>query len=281
MLARRLPSILPPLSDAAALEVTAIHSIAGVLPPDSAMIRRPPFQAPHHTASIAALVGGGSGLARPGAISLGHLGVLFLDEAPEFGARALETLREPLESGEVVLSRAQGSTRYPARIQLVLAANPCPCAKPGGDDHCECPSLVRRRYLGRLSGPLLDRVDLQVRLMPVTAAQLLQDGYAAEPSAVVAERVAKARASAAARWAEHGWQTNAEVPGPVLRRRPWRLSRLSTVELERHVTAGSLSARGYDRVLRIAWTIADLDGRGHPDSGDVTEALSMRMGRSE
>jgi magnesium chelatase family protein len=280
MLARRLPSVLPPLSDAAALEVTAVHSIAGALPPESPMVRRPPFQAPHHTASVQALIGGGSGLARPGAISLAHLGVLFLDEAPEYGARALETLRQPLESGEVVLSRTHGSTRYPARIQLVLAANRCPCAKPNGDVGCECTPLVRRRYLGRLSGPLLDRVDIQVEMMPVTAAHLLHDAGRSEPSAVVAERVAKARAAAAARWAEHGWQTNAEVPGPVLRRRPWRLTRSSTVELAGYVDRGTLSARGYDRVLRIAWTVADLDGRSHPDAGDVAEALSMRMGRT-
>ena len=170
MLAQRLPSILPPLSDAAALEVTAVHSIAGALPPDAPLIRRPPFRAPHHTASVASLVGGGSGQARPGAVSLAHLGVLFLDEAPEFGLRALEALRQPLESGEVIIARSRSSTRYPARFQLVLAANPCPCAKPGGDAHCECSSPVRRRYLGRLSGPLLDRVDLLVRLMPVTAS---------------------------------------------------------------------------------------------------------------
>src|SRR6266536_1888080 len=281
MLARRLPSILPPLSDTAALEVTAVHSIAGTLPPDAPLIRRPPFQAPHHTASVASLVGGGSGLARPGAVSLSHLGVLFLDEAPEFGLRTLEALRQPLESGEVVISRSHGSTRYPARIQLVLAANPCPCAQPGGDEYCECSALVRRRYLGRLSGPLLDRVDLQVRLMPVTAAQLLQDPSAAEPSSTVAERVAKARATATARWSADGWRTNAEVPGPVLRRRPWRLSRSSTVELERQVTAGALSARGYDRGLRIAWTLADLDGRAQPEVGDVGEALSMKVGRLE
>jgi magnesium chelatase family protein len=279
MLARRLPSILPPLSDDAALEVTAVHSIAGALPLDSPMIRRPPFQAPHHTASVPSLVGGGSGLARPGAISLAHLGILFLDEVPEFAVRALETLRQPLETGEVVLSRAHGSTRYPARIQLILAANPCPCAHPAGDSHCTCSPLVRRRYQGRLSGPLLDRVDIQVRLAPVTAAYLMQDGIGTEPSVVVAERVAKARAAAAARWAAPGWQTNAEVPGPVLRRRPWRLARTATTELERHVDSGALSARGYDRVLRIAWTIADLDGRVQPDAGDVAEALGLRMGR--
>jgi len=280
MLARRLPSILPPLSDSAALEVTAVHSIAGALPPGAPMVRRPPFQAPHHTSSVQSLVGGGAGLARPGAISLAHLGVLFLDEAPEFGVRALETLRQPLECGEVVLSRSHGSTRYPARIQLVLAANPCPCAKPAGDTACECSPLVRRRYLGRLSGPLLDRVDLQVELTPVTAAHLLQVASQGEPSVVVAERVAKARAAAVARWAAHGWATNAEVPGPVLRRPPWRLPRTSTVELGRWVDRGALSARGFDRVLRIAWTVADLDGRPGPDAGDVAEALGMRMGRT-
>jgi len=280
MLARRLPSILPPLSDAAALEVTAVHSIAGALPVGTSMIRHPPFQAPHHTSSVQSLVGGGAGLARPGAISLAHLGVLFLDEAPEFGTRALETLRQPLECGEVVLSRSRGSTRYPARIQLVLAANPCPCAKPAGDAACECSPLARRRYLGRLSGPLLDRMDLQVELTAVTAAHLMQDARGGEPSAVVAERVAKARMAAAARWAAHGWATNAEVPGPVLRSRPWRLPRPSTVELGRWVDRGALSARGFDRVLRISWTVADLDGRPGPDRGDVAEALGMRMGRT-
>jgi magnesium chelatase family protein len=160
---------------------------------------------------------------------------------------------------------------------LVLAANPCPCAKPAGDAHCECTPLVRRRYLGRLSGPLIDRVDLQVPLMPVTAAQLLDDATA-ESSAVVAERVATARAAVAARWGAHGWQTNAEVPGPVLRRPPWRLPRSSIVDLRRHLESGALSARGYDRVLRIAWTIADLDGRTGPEREDVREALGMRMG---
>ena len=180
----------------------------------------------------------------------------------------------------MVLSRSRGSTRYPARIQLVLAANPCPCAKPAGDAACECSPLARRRYLGRLSGPLLDRMDLQVELTAVTAAHLMQDARGGEPSAVVAERVAKARMAAAARWAAHGWATNAEVPGPVLRSRPWRLPRPSTVELGRWVDRGALSARGFDRVLRISWTVADLDGRPGPDRGDVAEALGMRMGRT-
>jgi magnesium chelatase family protein len=280
MLAQRLPWILPALSDTAALEVTAVHSIAGTLPPDSPMIRRPPFQAPHHTASVAALVGGGSGMARPGAISLAHQGILFLDEAPEFGAQALETLRQPLEDGYVVLSRSGGSARYPARIQLVLAANPCPCASPAGDVACECSALVRRRYLGRLSGPLMDRVDIQVPLLPVTAAQLIGDTIRAEPSAVVADRVAQARAAAAERWGEGGWLTNAQVPGSVLRKPPWLMPAGSMVDLRRAMDSGSISARGVDRVLRLAWTITDLDGRVSPDHGDVREALTMRMGRA-
>jgi magnesium chelatase family protein len=280
MLAQRLPSILPALPDAAALEVTAVHSIAGTLPPDAPMIRRPPFQAPHHTTSVAALVGGGSGMARPGALSLAHHGILFLDEAPEFGTQALEALRQPLEDGYVVLSRSGGAARYPARIQLVLAANPCPCASPAGDAACECSAPVRRRYLGRLSGPLMDRVDIQVPLMPVTAAQLIGDAARVEPSAVVAARVARARAAAAERWAEGGWPTNSRVPGSALRQPPWRLPSASTVDLRRALDSGSISARGVDRVLRLAWSIADLDGRMGPDRDDVLEALTMRMGRT-
>jgi magnesium chelatase family protein len=282
MLAQRLPSILPPLDDEEALEVTAIHSIAGLLPAGAVLMRRPPFQAPHHTATMPAMVGGGSGLARPGAISLAHRGVLFLDETPEFSARVLEALRQPLENGYVSLARTQGRTDYPARIQLVLAANPCPCAKPAGDLHCECSPLVRRRYLGRLSGPLMDRLDLQVYLKPVTAAELLQDRTAGEgePSAIVAERVAKARAVAIARWAGAGWRTNAEVPGSALRGPRWRLPRLAVESLRHHLDTGTLSARGYDRVLRLAWTIADLDGRSRPHKTDVDLAYALRVGEA-
>jgi magnesium chelatase family protein len=224
MLAERLPSILPELDDDAALEVTALQSIAGVLPPDGRLIRRPPFQAPHHSASLAAIVGGGSGLARPGALSLAHRGVLFLDEAPEMATATLQALRQPLEDGHVRLARAKGTTEYPARVQMVMAANPCPCASPAGDQHCSCTPLVRRRYLGRISGPLLDRVDIQITLRPLSAAQLMTSAMPVEPSAVVAERVAKARAAAAARWSAGGWRVNAEVPGPQLRRPPWRLA---------------------------------------------------------
>ncbi|WP_328650555.1 YifB family Mg chelatase-like AAA ATPase [Micromonospora sp. NBC_00330] len=280
MLAERLPSILPELDDDAALEVTALHSVAGLLPPGGRLLRRPPFQAPHHTATVPSLVGGGSGLARPGAVSLAHRGVLFLDEAPEFSKGALEALRQPLEHGRIQLSRSGGGTVYPARTQLVLAANPCPCAKPAGDAHCECSPLVRRRYLGRLSGPLLDRIDVQVRLMPVRAAELMATDGDVEPSATVAARVAAARQAAAARWAGLGRRLNAEVEGPHLRRPPWRLPARVTVELRGRLDSGSLSARGFDRVIRMAWTIADLDGRDRPDQDDVREALQLRTGEA-
>ncbi|MEU7797651.1 YifB family Mg chelatase-like AAA ATPase [Micromonospora arborensis] len=280
MLAERLPSILPELDDDAALEVTALHSVAGLLPPGGRLLRRPPFQAPHHTATVPSLVGGGSGLARPGAVSLAHRGVLFLDEAPEFSKGALEALRQPLEHGHIQLSRSGGGTVYPARTQLVLAANPCPCAKPSGDAHCECTPLARRRYLGRLSGPLLDRIDVQVRLMPVRAAELMAPDGEAEPSATVAARVAAARQAAATRWAGLGRRLNAEVEGPHLRRPPWRLPARATAELRGRLDSGSLSARGFDRVIRMAWTIADLDGRDRPDLDDVREALQLRTGEA-
>jgi magnesium chelatase family protein len=289
MLAQRLPSVLPALDDEAALEVTAVHSIAGALPAASPLVRRPPFQAPHHTATTAALVGGGSRIARPGAVSLAHRGVLFLDEAPLLPASALDALRQPLEDGEVRLRRSGGETVFPARVQLVLAANPCPCAKPAGDQHCECSTVVRRRYLGRLSGPLLDRVDLQVTLEPVGAATLLGDLTAAEPSEVVAKRVAAARLAAANRWSalhrtagapagRAAGLCNAMVPSPVLRRPPFRLPRSTSEILVRALDRGVLSARGYDRVTRVAWTIADLDGRDRPTAEDLAEALELREG---
>lgn len=166
MLAERLPSILPPLDDDAALEVTAVYSVAGQLPEQSPLLRRAPFQAPHHTASMAALVGGGAGVARPGSISLAHHGVLFLDEAPEFPPTTLDALRQPLESGSVTLHRSGGAVSYPARFLLVLAANPCPCAA-ARDRDCSCAAAARRRYQHRLSGPLRDRIDLHLDVHPV------------------------------------------------------------------------------------------------------------------
>lgn len=279
MLAERLPGLLPALSDSASLEVTAVHSIAGLLSEHADLVRTPPLQAPHHTASLAALVGGGSHLARPGAISLAHRGVLFLDEASEFSPRALDALRQPLEDGHVVLHRGGGSVRYPARFQLVLAANPCPCAKRPKE--CSCTPMVRRRHAQRLSGPLMDRIDLQVHIDPVARRELLGSIADRESSAVVAARVAAGRAAAAQRWQTTRWQTNAEIPGAVLRTAPWHLPVKVLHPLEQSLDRGALSARGFDRVLRIAWTVADLSGHTAPDAADVAEALFYRTGAAE
>lgn len=272
MLAARLPGLLPDLDEAAAVEVTAVHSVSGTFRPAEGLVRRPPFEDPHHTATPAAVVGGGSGLPRPGAASRAHRGVLFLDEAPEFSPRVLETLRQPLEQGEIVIHRAAGSARYPARFQLVLAANPCPCGRSVGKGlECTCTSLGRRRYFSRLSGPLLDRVDVQVEVQPLSRADRL-DAATPESTAVVAARVAEARDRARRRLAGTGWTTNAEVPGSWLRRRPGAPTRV----LDRALDEGRLSLRGVDRVLRIAWTLADLAGRDTPGRDDVGQALLLR-----
>jgi magnesium chelatase family protein len=193
----------------------------------------------------------------------------------------LQALRQPLESGRVLLARGRGVTEYPSRVQVVLAANPCPCANPAGDAYCVCSPAVRRRYLGRISGPLLDRIDVQITLNPLRAAELMTFDAPAEPSAVVAERVAKARAAAAARWAADGWLVNAEAPGPRLRQAPWRLPARDTADLRTRLDRGALSARGFDRILRLAWTIADLDGRSRPDAADVSEATQLRTGEPQ
>jgi magnesium chelatase family protein len=278
MLAARLPGLLPALDDTTALEVTAVHSVAGRLHDAGGLIRRPPFQAPHHTASLAALVGGGSNLARPGAISLAHGGVLFLDEAPEFAPHLLDALRQPLEDGVVVLHRGGGAVSYPSRFQLVLAANPCPCGSRGRD--CLCAPNVRRRYERRLSGPLLDRIDLRIPVDPVPHAHLFTAGAAGENTAVVAGRVLAARAIAADRWRGTPWRCNAQVPGPALRRPPWALPRAALASAEAYLRRGVLSVRGFDRVLRVAWTMSDLAGRSSPGAADVSEALFFRTGHS-
>jgi Predicted ATPase with chaperone activity len=236
----------------------------------------PPLVAPHHSSSMAALVGGGAGIPRPGAVSLAHRGVLFMDEAPEFGAHLLDALRTPLEEGEIRLARAEGTVCYPARFQLVLAANPCPCA-PAHDRDCVCPSLARRRYLGRLSGPLLDRVDLRARMFPVTGLAAATGD--AESTATVRARVLAARSAAAERWAGQGWRTNAEVPGPVLRTR-FALPRSATRPLDAGLRAGELTARGADRALRVAWTLSDLARRERPDQELVETALFFRDRRA-
>lgn len=273
MLAQRLPGLLPPLSHSESLEVTAIHSVAGLLSGETPLITRAPFVAPHHTSSVAALVGGGSGMARPGAVSRAHRGVLFLDEFAELGVSSLEALRTPLEDGEIRLARRDGVARYPARFQLLLAANPCPCAPVNSAD-CVCSSQARRRYLGKLSGPLMDRVDLRVDMHPVRAGAFAPD--AGESSVAVRERVAAARLAAEQRWKPYGIRTNAEVSGSLLRRK-FRLAKATMAPLQTALDRGVVSIRGVDRCLRVAWTLADLAGRGAPELADVTAALSFRQ----
>jgi magnesium chelatase family protein len=281
MLAERLPTVLPRLDAQAALAVTAIHSVAGTLPPGSPLITEPPFCAPHHTATKAAIVGGGSGTIRPGAASLAHHGCLFLDEAPEFSRDVLDALRQPLESGEVVVARSGLTARFPARFTLVLAANPCPCARAAGAGSaaaaCSCTPVARRRYLGRLSGPLLDRVDVKVELLPVARAELLSDRRFAEPSSVVAERVSQARQRAAARLRGTPWRLNAQIPGIELRR-SFAPAPGALAPLQRALDLGEISARGVDRVIRVSWTLADLRGVPRPTDAEVSYALGLWLG---
>lgn len=280
LLAERLPGLLPDLSPQESLEATAVHSVAGSLPPGQPLVSRPPYYAPHHSASMASLIGGGSGLPRPGAVSLAHHGVLFLDEAAECGVRVLDALRQPLESGDVMVARAQGMLRMPARLLLVLAANPCPCGRHGTrGGECECRPASVRRYRTRLSGPLLDRVDLRVAVEPVSRAELLGAARAAESTATVAARVAQARERAAARFVDTPWATNSEVPGHDLRTR-WPLAPGALRGAESDMERGFLTARGLDRVLRVAWTVADLHGHDRPSEQDVDLALELRTGVS-
>lgn len=273
MLAQRLPGLLPDLTESEALEVTAIHSVAGTLSQQTPLITRPPFIAPHHSSSVAALVGGGSGMARPGAVSRAHRGVLFLDECAEMGTRALEALRTPLEDGEIRIARRDGVARYPTRFQLVLAANPCPCA-PTDPRDCVCSPPQRRRYMGKLSGPLLDRVDLRVQMHTARSGAFAPE--ASESSAQVRARVAAARAAATDRWRPHGFTTNAEVSGSVLRRH-FRLDAATMAPLRTALDRGIISIRGLDRSLRMAWSLADLGGRTVPNVDDVATALSFRQ----
>lgn len=274
MLAARLPGLLPDLAESEAVEVTAVHSIAGTLRPADGLVRRHPFEDPHHTATPAAVIGGGSGLPRPGAASRAHRGVLFMDEAPEFSPQVLQTLRQPLEHGELVIHRAGGTARYPARFQLVLAANPCPCGRSVGKGlDCTCTPMARRRYFSRLSGPLLDRVDIQVEVLPVSRIDRAR-GAKPESTRVVAARVAGARAVARRRLAGTPWITNAEVSGAWLREHSRRAA--SDRDLDRALDCGSLTLRGVDRVLRVAWTLADLAGHAEPGPSEVGQALLLR-----
>jgi magnesium chelatase family protein len=277
MLAARLPTLLPDLTPAQSMEVSSIRSLAGI-PLGARAVTRPPLESPHHTASAAAIVGGGSGLIRPGAAARAAHGVLFLDEAPEFSGVALDALRQPLESGEITIARASGSARFPARFQLVLAANPCPCGNsgiPGAE--CTCTAQVRRRYLSRLSGPLLDRVDIQLTVRRITAAQVrLAAERGGITSAAARARVDEARDRARARLAETPWRLNAHVPGSWLRSSAGAARPGATGLLDRALERGALTMRGYDRVLKVAWTLADLDGTDRPGGDQVGRALLLR-----
>ncbi|VXB46832.1 MG(2+) CHELATASE FAMILY PROTEIN / ComM-related protein [Arthrobacter sp. 9AX] len=276
MLAERLPGLLPDLADHEAMEVTAIHSLCSLPSSSAQLLRRPPFESPHHSATAAAIIGGGSGLPRPGAASRAHRGVLFLDEAPEYERRVLDALRQPLESGELVIHRSAGTAAYPARFQLVLAANPCPCGKASGKGlDCTCTPMMRRRYLARMSGPLLDRVDIQLQVERVSLAEFGQGG-AEEDTASVAARVCDARSRQRERLEPFGLETNAQVPGRVLRGE-LRLPPASTRILDHSLERGVLTARGYDRVPRLAWTMADLGHRERPDTNDIGQALGLRQ----
>jgi magnesium chelatase family protein len=276
LLAERLPGLLPDLEPSEALEVSAVHSIAG-LNLDGGLVRRPPYADPHHSASVASLVGGGARIALPGAVSRAHRGVLFLDEAPEFSPRVMEALRVPLESGRIVLGRAVATATYPASFQLILAANPCPCGQAGvPDGNCRCAPMAVRRYATRISGPILDRIDIHQQLRQVRAALLGGNHPPGEGSGVVAERVLAARDRQRQRLAPSGWRTNGEVPGPALRK---RLPLPDGSELlDAAVARGRLSARGIDKVLRLAWTIADLAGDSRPTRQQLHTALAMRRG---
>ena len=274
MLARRIPGIMPPLTRAEAIEITRVHSVAGLLPPGEPLVVRRPFRAPHHTISSPGLVGGG-GTPRPGEVSLAHLGVLFLDEFPEYRLSALEGLRQPLEDGEVTISRRLTSVTYPARLMLVAAMNPCPCGYSGdGERECVCLAFRLRQYRSRLSGPLLDRIDLRLEVPRVPPRERRAPG-ASESSAAVRERVVAARCLQVARLAGTGVYANAHMTARLLRRF-CPLESAATVRLDRAYDRLRLSARAVDRVVKVARTIADLEGSEGITAEHISESLSYR-----
>lgn len=273
MLAKRLPGILPPLSLEEALETTKIHSVAGLLS-GGGLVRTRPFRAPHHSASAVALTGGGA-VSKPGEVSLAHNGVLFLDELPEFHRDALEALRQPLEDGAITVSRAAMRAHYPSRFMLVAAMNPCPCGYYGHPTRaCTCTQGAIQRYLRKVSGPLLDRIDLHIEVAPV-AYDALAGEAPGEGSAAIAARVAAARAVQQARYAGTGVACNAQLPSSMLRT-ACAMTPDAAALLKRVFGAMGLSARAYDRILKVARTIADLDGGGTICAGHISEAVQYR-----
>lgn len=284
MLAERLPTILPELTGDESIETTAVRSIAGLRPTlgVAGMSRLRPFESPHQSASLAALIGGGAKFPRPGLVSLANQGVLFLDEAPEFQRNVLEALRQPLESGEVFIHRSTGVARFPARFQLVMAANPCPCGNFAGKSRaCTCSSSARIAYLAKLSGPLLDRIDIRLHLQSPNPAQVALASVGAKQlgrsSIEVRELVTVARERAKRRLSGTPWSLNSQVPGSFLRK-SLRIEPESRSQLDQALERGVISMRGYDRCLRLAWTNADLAGRDNVTAIDVAKAVVYRGG---
>lgn len=276
MLARRMPTILPPLDPDEAMTVTRLYSVAGLLRPDGGMLTRRPFRAPHHSISTAGLIGGGSGIPMPGEVSLAHRGVLFLDEASEFRRDALQALRQPIEDGLVTISRAKFTVTYPARFQLVLATNPCPCGHlndPG--KVCECQPGRIAAYRERLSGPLLDRIDLGVRIERIARAEIFADPVAAESSAGVRDVVMAARDRQRARLADMGIATNAEIP-PGGIETVCDLTAAAKRAIEHVVTNDGRSMRGTHRLVRVARTIADMHGVARVTDEHIIDAAGFR-----
>ena len=277
MLAQRLPTIMPAMDTSIALQQAAIRSLSQGYDTVTALPTRPSFEAPHHATTVSALIGGGSGFVRPGAVSKAHGGVLFLDEAAEFKRPVLDTLRQPLETGTVTLHRAKHIVEFPASFQLVLATNPCPCGYGYGTGKaCRCTSLQRRRYAAKLSGPLLDRVDLQVTVQPVTS-QHLRATNTAESSATVAARVAQAVSRAQHRLSPHGLSRNCQVPLKLLNQPELQVADTGQRNLEHALDTQHITARGYGRILRVAWTIADLLGAERPTAEHVDMALYLKL----
>lgn len=275
MMAKRVPSILPQLTLAESLETTQIHSVAGKLSGQTSLIAQRPFRAPHHTISDVALIGGGA-QCKPGEISLAHNGVLFLDELPEFSRTALETLRQPLEDREITISRAKYTTTLPCSFMLVASMNPCPCGYYNDPNHtCQCNEGQIRRYMGKISGPLLDRIDIQVEVTPVSVDDLAQ-APRGESSAAIRQRVVAARALQTERYREEkGIHCNAQMTRPLLEQHA-RLDAEGAETLSKAMKRMNLSARAYDRILRVARTIADLDAAPDIRAQHIKEAINYR-----
>lgn len=277
-LAERLPTILPDLSPQESLELTAIHSLAGGLPSGAPVLTRPPFRAPHHSASRAAILGGGSGRVRPGEVSKAHLGVLFLDEFPLLPSDIVEALRQPLESGEITIARGEEDATYPAAGMLVLACNPCPCGAYhpyARDNPCECGEVRRRDYRRKISGPIADRIDITRFVEPVKPHEARDPLAVPESSATVLARVVAARRRQWARYADTPWRLNAHVPGPVLKQ-SWPLEDAADRRLDQVVYSGQLTRRGATRVHRVSWSVADLRGLDRPGPDELEVALRLR-----